>query len=67
MREHSVEVLVTKNSGGSLTEAKLTAARELGIPVVMVRRPPIPDGVDAFDSVPAAVRWVLEQAARTAP
>ncbi|MFC9789597.1 cobalt-precorrin-6A reductase [Rhodococcus sp. NPDC127528] len=64
MRDHSVDVLVTKNSGGPLTEAKLTAARELGIPVLMVRRPSIPDGVTTFDSVPGAARWVLDQAER---
>jgi precorrin-6A/cobalt-precorrin-6A reductase len=31
--------LVTKNAGGSETEAKLVAARQAGLPVVMIRRP----------------------------
>lgn len=44
LREHAVDALVTKNSGGSATAAKLTAARSLGLPVVMVGRPPQPPG-----------------------
>ncbi|MFC7449821.1 cobalt-precorrin-6A reductase [Rhodococcus daqingensis] len=59
MREHHIDVLVTKNSGGELTVAKLTAARELGIPVVMIRRPPNPLGVTVFDTVDKAERWLL--------
>lgn len=39
MRAHRIETIVTKNSGGSATVAKLTAARRLGLPVVMVERP----------------------------
>ncbi|MGW2486387.1 cobalt-precorrin-6A reductase [Streptomyces sp. NPDC001606] len=47
LRRHRIEVLVTKDSGGEATAAKLTAARALALPVVVVRRPPLPAGVTA--------------------
>jgi len=55
MREHGVDVLVTKDSGGPLTSAKLAAAREEGVAVLVVRRPPLPAGVEAADTVAAAL------------
>jgi precorrin-6A/cobalt-precorrin-6A reductase len=61
MREHAVDVVVTKDSGGSMTEAKLTAARELGLPVVLVRRPPLPAGVPVVATVEEALAWVRAQ------
>lgn len=42
MRDNQIDCVVTKNSGGAMTQAKLTAARELGIPVIMVQRPALP-------------------------
>ena len=57
MRRFAINVLVTKNSGGSLTEGKLAAARDLGLPVVMVRRPATPPA-PAVSAVPDAVSWV---------
>ncbi|GAA1820663.1 cobalt-precorrin-6A reductase [Actinomadura chokoriensis] len=57
IRDHRLDVLVTKDSGGSMTRAKLTAARDAGIPVVMVDRPPHPDGVQATDDVATAAAW----------
>jgi precorrin-6A/cobalt-precorrin-6A reductase len=62
MREHHVEVVVTKDSGGSMTAAKLAAARELGLPVVLVRRPPMPPGVPTVATVEEALAWVAAQA-----
>ncbi|OBB89851.1 cobalt-precorrin-6A reductase [Mycobacterium sp. 852002-30065_SCH5024008] len=58
LREHGIDALVTKNSGGQMTRAKLDAAAALGIPVVMVARPPLPVGVAAVDSVEQAAEWV---------
>jgi precorrin-6A/cobalt-precorrin-6A reductase len=60
MREHAVDVVVTKDSGGHLTEAKLVAARELGVPVVLVRRPSPPPGVETSATVAGALRWLRE-------
>ncbi|MFW5833354.1 MAG: cobalt-precorrin-6A reductase [Pseudomonadota bacterium] len=40
--DDAIDVLVTKNAGGSAGHAKLEAARGLGLPVVMIRRPPPP-------------------------
>lgn len=58
MRRHAVEVVVTKDSGGPMTAAKLAAARELGVPVVLVRRPPLPAGVTVVATVDDARDWV---------
>jgi precorrin-6A/cobalt-precorrin-6A reductase len=58
LREHRIDALVTKNSGGELTRAKLDAATALNVPVVMVNRPPLPAGVTPVGSVEQAVEWV---------
>ncbi|MFJ6792689.1 cobalt-precorrin-6A reductase [Streptomyces sp. NPDC091268] len=53
-----IDVVVTKDSGGAATAPKLTAAREAGLPVLVVRRPPVPLGVPEAGSVAAALRWL---------
>ena len=56
LAEHRIDVLVTKDSGG--TTAKLDAARERGLPVVLVDRPPLPAGVTEVPTVAAALDWL---------
>jgi precorrin-6A/cobalt-precorrin-6A reductase len=58
MRRHEVGMLVTRNSGGPMTAAKLRAARDLGLRVVMVQRPMLPPGSVVLATVSEAVRWV---------
>ncbi|WP_374384735.1 cobalt-precorrin-6A reductase [Dongia sp.] len=57
LTSRSIDHLVCKNSGGSATDAKLQAARERGVTVVMQRRPPRPDTSRVAD-VDAAIAWV---------
>ena len=58
--EYRIDTIVSKNSGGAATYAKIIAARELGIPVVMVQRPPIPD-VEQVADVEGAIAWLISQ------
>jgi precorrin-6A/cobalt-precorrin-6A reductase len=54
---HRIDVVVTRDSGGEMTSAKLDAARERDLPVVVLRRPPRPDAQGAA-TVEEALRWV---------
>ena len=57
IERHAIDVLVCKASGGGATEAKLIAARERGLPVIMVRRPP-PEPGEMVDTVEEALNWL---------
>ena len=52
--------LVAKNAGGQGGRAKLDAARVLGLPVLLLKRPAMPDAV-RVDNVQDALRWVTRQ------
>ena len=58
LRRHRIDVLVTKDSGAGATAPKLTAAREAGIPVVVVQRPPAPEDVPVVRTPAEAVAWL---------
>lgn len=60
LQTHGIEALVSKNSGGSATYAKIAAARALGLPVVVIERPPPPPG-EPVASVGEAVAWLEQQ------
>jgi precorrin-6A/cobalt-precorrin-6A reductase len=64
MRDAKIDMLVSKNSGGEATYAKIVAARHLGLPVVMMRRPK-PAGTPALHDPAQALAWALRH--RRAP
>ena len=64
MRENSIDVLVTKNSGGEAAFAKIIAARRLGIPVIMIARPGEP-AYEAFHDPAEVMDFIMRhQSAR---
>lgn len=56
MQRHGITLIVAKNAGGTGAEAKLTAARDLGLPVILIDRPAIPPR-PVTASVDEALRW----------
>ena len=58
LRDHHIDALVTKNSGGAMTRPKLDAAAALGVAVVMVDRPSLPPNVATVATVDDAADWV---------
>ncbi len=65
MQQHQVDLVVSKNSGGAATYAKISASAKLGIPVLMIDQPPPAPG-SKVDSVDAAHDWVMARL-NTAP
>lgn len=58
LKRHQIDVIVTKNSGGDSTSAKLDAARELGIGVLLHRRPLVSDAVRTFSDYSQLIQAV---------
>jgi precorrin-6A/cobalt-precorrin-6A reductase len=60
LEEHDIDTLVARQSGGAATVAKLTAARELGLKVVLIARPP-PEPGQSVETVEEALGWLESQ------
>jgi precorrin-6A/cobalt-precorrin-6A reductase len=65
MERESVDVVVTKNSGGAATYPKIAAARALVLPVIIVARPEKPRDVDEVASADTALEWLERRHGRT--
>jgi len=61
LREHNIDVMVSKNSGGDSTAAKLEAARECAVPVYMLARKAIAPADETFADLEACAAFVLQQ------
>lgn len=57
LRSHKTELVVSKNAGGTGAKAKIIAARHLGLPVLMIDRPAMPERHEV-GSVDALLRWL---------
>ncbi len=57
-RSLEVDTLMARNLGGAPSRPKLDAAQELGLRVILIDRPALPDGVQVVTSVAAALDWV---------
>jgi precorrin-6A/cobalt-precorrin-6A reductase len=62
LRDHAIDLVVCKNAGGHAAQAKLLAARALGLPVIMIDRPALPPRREVHDP-----RAVLDWIAHAAP
>jgi precorrin-6A/cobalt-precorrin-6A reductase len=60
LAQEKIEAIVSKNSGGTATYGKIEAARELGLPVIMIARPIKPAGT-AVDGADAALAWLVHE------
>ncbi|MBZ9773351.1 cobalt-precorrin-6A reductase [Mesorhizobium sp. CO1-1-8] len=65
LQEQRIGIVVSKNSGGEATYGKIAAARALGIEVVMIRRPDLPDvpSAETVEALAAMVYHFVEPAA----
>lgn len=61
MRKHNIDLVVSKNSGGTGAYAKITAARALNLPVIMIERPTMPDRIE-FGRPDEILAWITHGA-----
>jgi precorrin-6A/cobalt-precorrin-6A reductase len=67
LQQHSIDLIVSKNSGGAASVAKIAAARRLGIEVVLIERPRLPDvpSAGSVEELAGMVRhWKLSRRKR---
>src|SRR5262249_1442718 len=57
MAAHSIDIVVAKNSGGTATYGKIAAARALGLPIILLRRPALPE-VPTVGTIEEAMTWL---------
>ncbi|RWK03213.1 MAG: cobalt-precorrin-6A reductase [Mesorhizobium sp.] len=65
LEKYGIDAVVSKNSGGEATYGKIAAARALGIEMIMVRRPPLPDvpSAETVEELAAIVDHLFEPVA----
>lgn len=63
LQYYRIDAIVSKNSGGFAAYAKIAAARDLGLPVVMIKRPPAPGG-ELVSDIDGALVWLKEKLKR---
>lgn len=59
MHHHQIDIVVSKNAGGTASYAKITAARALGLPVIMIDRPALPDRLE-LATPDDVMRWLAD-------
>ena len=59
LQEHGIDMLVSKNSGGSGASSKIEAARDLSLPIIMINRPPLLRERQDVETVEEAMSWLL--------
>ncbi|MEJ7928122.1 cobalt-precorrin-6A reductase [Sphingobium sp. AN641] len=63
MQAHGIDLVIAKNAGGTGADAKLVAARQLGLPVLMIDRPPAADRIEVYRPEEVLV-WLAHDADR---
>jgi len=63
LRDHRIDVMIAKASGGAVSYAKIEAARTLALPVILIARPLPPPG-QVVDDLAAVLHWIQKQTGR---